>query len=301
MKEHAGKLASSISEAVRKGRSLTRTRSESDLIRALAKSKQSKSAVKKPNTDSDDESQDSLLEDNGRQAVSLRSFTKEDEERFDRYCLESSDTPYEHCEKIGEEDERSQTGEHTASGDADLSPQVSETTSTVKSSSNIAPVTAAEESESQSHAANTSASPVKDEETRASEVSGSTSGSSDLADSDVDLEYLQHENDLLKDSLESVSQERDFLAQDNWDLRMELENLKNQMRFLMSTTGSPSMYVTTTGPPPTMYATGSPPIYISEPNQTYMSIRVADQNIAHPYACYNQPPTPQTFEESLKE
>jgi hypothetical protein len=75
-----------------------------------------------------------------------------------------------------------------------------------------------------------------------------TSTTSALRDSEVDVEYLEHENDLLKDSLEKVVAERDMIAQDNWRLQMEVAQLRSQMQYL-TTTGVNTLYYPTSHNP----------------------------------------------------
>ena len=280
---------SSLATAFSKARSLTRTRSESDLIRAMAKHKEDES--RRRGSDSDDESDDSLEEDDSRRATSLRSFTKEDEERYAHSCRENVIRPGAMCSKIGEEEEESNavepdTKESTSFISVPDSAMVPET------QSNISPVSESndsqQQSETQSYAAPTGStvSLIKDEYSKTSAGSKSGDSTTDtLIDSEVDVEYLLHENELLKSSLENVALERESLARDNWNLRIELENMRNQMRFMMSVSGSTPMY-----------SSESPPMYTTGQYHHYTGMYETNQDYEQRACC-----TSQTFEELLGE
>lgn len=254
---------SSLAKAVSKVSSLTRTRSESDLIRAIAKHNQSR----REEPDSDDESTDSQYEDDSRRAASLRSFTKEDEERYARSCRDSGIRPGALCSKIGEEDEGSEAPEPDTKGSSsiDSSSSVSGSAALPETQTSKSPVSGSDE---YSHTPETNRHVVsvsKGEVTKTS--AGSRSGestSATMVSEEVDIEYLEHENNLLKSSLKDVSSERDSLAQENWYLRVELENMRNQMRFMsvsspVYTTGFhrtfSGMYETNTGSDEQSYCT----------------------------------------------
>ena len=286
--------SSFISNVRRKGRLITRTRSESDLIRAVAKRREDYD--RKRGSDSEDEDSSYTDEDDSRHATSLRSFTKEDEERHARAFMQNvafhSSGP---CTKIGEEEEVSSCTEGAAKENLstvdDDSPPISESASAVQSSVSPVsdPIYSSHHSESQSNTARSAptcigdeetraskrssalstVSPLKDEGTRFSELSGSDNGdtsvtSDDYMDSEVDVEYLQHENDLLKKSLEEVSREREFLARENWNMKIEMERLKEQMRFMMLASRSPPMLSSSGSSSSYTYLSGSPPMYITD-------------------------------------
>jgi len=282
----------SFANAVGRARSLTRTRSESDLIRAIAKHKEDKNRRLRPDSD-DDESDGSLYEDDSGRAASLRSFTKEDEERYARSIREPCVHPGELCSKIGEEDEGSNAPElDTQEANAASVPAPSAGTApTMKS--NTCRVSGSNDSwqtsETQNSAVSTKSTILKKTEVVYAKTSiGSKSGDSTTdtqVDSEVDVEYLLHENDLLKSSLEDVAQHRDSLARDNWNLRVELENMRNQMRFMMSFNGSPPMHTS-----------DSPPMYSIGQYHHYNGMHGSSQDYDERSCC-----TSHTFEELLGE
>ena len=270
----------------------------------------------------DDESDDdssSSYEDESQHATSLRSFTKEDEER---YALASWNNafPGEVCSKIGEEDEQSATlkstsqneqeTEEEAAAENNPTPTCSGSSSTKQTTvsplSDPSEVSVLQQQQQQQQPEMKTVSPpsaassLKDEDTKThlGSESGneSTSATTELVGSEVDVEYLLHENDLLKTSLEHVTQDRDYLAQDNWNLRMELENLRNQMRFLM--TPSVSQYNIATR---VMYPAGaSPPSYTDA--RRGMNHHLSQQDCyGGAYAQYGGPLCTQSFEDLMHE
>mmetsp|Transcript_17469 Transcript_17469/g.33190 ORF Transcript_17469/g.33190 Transcript_17469/m.33190 type:complete len:330 (+) Transcript_17469:360-1349(+) len=280
----------SFTKAVGKARSLTRTRSESDLIRAIAKHKEDEN--RKLGSDNDSDSENSLEEDDSRRATSLRSFTKEDEERYARSFRESFAHPGELCSKIGEEDEVSSVPEPDTKEANTISDSMRDSATFTEVQSIVSPVTESNDSqqtsETQSSAIPTKSTKMNIKSEYAKTSIGSRSGDSTtetLVDSEVDVEYLLHENELLKSSLDDVALQRDSLARDNWNLKVELENMRNQMRMMMSVSGSPPMYTS-----------DSPPMYTTGQYYHYNGMYSLNQDHDERSCC-----TSQTFEELLGE
>ena len=293
-------------------RSLTRTRSASDMIREMANGKGKKKFFSA--ADSDDESIHSVpSEAESQHATSLRSFTKEDEERYAVASWKNA-LPWKVFSKIGEEDEQSNTPSYTQRSTSHYEEEAGDETENnpaaiCSGNSSTKPSTAspspdpselsAQEPELKNVNAPIAASPSMDEDARTqqgseSENEESSSSATELDGSGVDAEYLLHENDLLRNSLEHVTQDRDYLALDNWNLRMELENLRNQMRFLTTASGisSPAYNIT----PQVVYRSRSPSSSFADSRH---------MNLAQPqdfvvYAQYGAP-CPQTFEELMHE
>lgn len=248
------------SQTLHHDKSITRTRSESDLIRAIAKRKSEDALSVDDDSSSSDESEDSMDEEyDGKRATSLRSVATEDEERNARAVKDGVLLVVdEHCDKKGGGEGETESPVPSCEQESLCTPASSrlglEEGGSLKhsiASEKSGTVASQVPSETQSCAATSTDSPLKDGATKAS-ISKSephsldsfsadevTSTTSLMGEDPVDLEYLLHENDLLTNALDHVSLERDFLAQDNWNLRMELESLRNQMRFMMTMSGAP--------------------------------------------------------------
>jgi hypothetical protein len=231
---------------------LTRTRSESDLIRARAKQK----LPERWESDDDDSERSSVpsLDEYGRGATSLRSFHTEDEDRF---ALENAHHFKEAAAAIKRE--RANTLECT--------PEENEETIV---GAKVAPAAVHEQAEPDysqrpSHPVQAAASQeVEASVSKQFDPSiGSTSNTSALLESDVEVEYIWHENELLKKSLAEATREQNRLAQENLALRRQLDDTRYQISSLLvarkesyhvypsTVSGSPPMYTTPSGSPPT--------------------------------------------------
>lgn len=238
---------------------LTRTRSASDLIREKSKRRVLRKRREAPHSSSSSSSDDEETDFSGRPA-----------RKEDRY-IKSESFVKETCSLIGEgneEEEEASTDvkppacKTTRPGDeqcqhssppppVDISAKTPVSRSLESDPEQGLPVVDAEPGE-----ASTVVSTISNDFTRYSngvdlfkfEEQGdeNTSTTSAIRDSEVDVEYLEHENDLLKDSLEKVVAERDMIAQDNWRLQMEVAQLRSQMQYL-TTTGVNTLYYPTSG------------------------------------------------------
>ena len=246
---------------------LTRTRSESDLIRAVAKQRNADSFQ---NDFSDDESSLSSTDEYGRITTSLRSFHTADEERF---AVESAAHFKEMATAIKEDRAKAlgctpeEEEEEEETGAAKI-PAILDHISASSPQSNVTPMedttTSKPQSDELQSCANSSSFSKPNATEAPSDKGGSygsvesTTSTTDIPEPDVDLEYLLHENDLLKKSLEDVTQERNGLARENWILNQELEQTRLQMFSLMSRLESRQLYPSLTGSPPMYTSTGSP-------------------------------------------
>lgn len=219
--------------------SVTRTRSESDLIRARAL--HSSLGHRGSFSDSDSDDDDSLDGEEEKRCTSLRSFTSKDEERHARAVKEGTFLLGGHCSRIKEEVEEKEPETEPAERTSEQERRSTSPDSETPGSTSLGAKQSVVSQKSESRTVTTMESPLKDEDTKTMySLDEGTSTISGMGDEVVDAEYLSHENDLLKNSLEQVCRERDYLAQDNWNLRMELESLRNQMRFMMTTTEAPA-------------------------------------------------------------
>jgi hypothetical protein len=259
---------------------LTRTRSASDLIRAKAKEILTKQqAFDHADDDSSSDSSVDSFDEYGRVGTSLRSFHTEDEERATHFQkritslhekeeeLPSKVVPVEATTEKTEDQHIYVTSD--IADTSDLHVDRRDTASTLPSQSNSHRSCNASGTGTATTPTSSAHSEAKASSSSPSSYHRLTIGSgttpSECIESDVDLEYLLHENELLQQSLQDATSDRNRLAQENWTLRMELEKTRYQLQLSVMSNNANNLqsYPAVGTPPSSLYPVSSPSSYTS--------------------------------------